>query len=143
MLEFSIASISVFVGILNKITKTMMDTYSKEKDLSKNIPIFSLIYGLILGLVGYALPDVDMGSNIVEAIFIGLSAGAASTRLVSVSRMTSGSGDSSVTAHSAETRISVAAIASDHRLAAMASDSMRARLFVAVRGFPSSRAFVT
>lgn len=79
MLEFSIASISVFVGILNKITKTMMDTYSKEKDLSKNIPIFSLIYGLILGLVGYALPDVDMGSNIVEAIFIGLSAGAAST----------------------------------------------------------------
>lgn len=77
-LNFSIATIATFVGILDQITKTIFNTYGK-KDWDKFIPICSLIFGLILGISGYFIPNVEMGSNIVEAIFIGLSAGAAST----------------------------------------------------------------
>ena len=78
MLEFSIATISTFVGLLNQITKYIAKTYAK-RDISKYIPIFSLVYGLILGISGYFIPNVTMGNNIIEAIFIGISAGAAST----------------------------------------------------------------
>lgn len=78
MLEFSIATISVFVATLNELTKYITKTYIK-KDISRYIPLFSLLYGLILGISGFFIPSVEMGSNIVEAIFIGLSAGAAST----------------------------------------------------------------
>jgi hypothetical protein len=78
MLEFSIATISVFVSTLNELTKYITKTYIK-KDISRYIPLFSLLYGLILGISGFFIPNVEMGSNIVEAIFIGLSAGAAST----------------------------------------------------------------
>jgi hypothetical protein len=38
-----------------------------------------VVYGIILGIIGYYLPDANMGSNLVEAIFIGISAGSAST----------------------------------------------------------------
>lgn len=78
MLEFSIATISAFVATLNELTKYITKTYIK-KDISRYIPLFSLLYGLILGISGFFIPSVEMGSNIVEAIFIGLSAGAAST----------------------------------------------------------------
>jgi hypothetical protein len=50
-----------------------------KKDIKKVIPIFSLIFGLALGIAGYYTPNVDMGANLIEAIFIGLSAGAAAT----------------------------------------------------------------
>ena len=78
MLEFSIATIGAFVATLNELTKYITKTYIK-KDISRYIPLFSLLYGLILGISGFFIPSVEMGSNIVEAIFIGLSAGAAST----------------------------------------------------------------
>ena len=78
MLEFSIATIGAFVATLNELTKYITKTYIK-KDISRYIPLFSLLYGLILGMYGFFIPSVEMGSNIVEAIFIGLSAGAAST----------------------------------------------------------------
>lgn len=78
MLEFSIATIGAFVATLNELTKYVTKTYIK-KDISRYIPLFSLLYGLILGISGFFIPNVEMGSNIVEAIFIGLSAGAAST----------------------------------------------------------------
>ena len=78
MLEFSIVSITVFVAMFNEVTKIVADSAFK-KNIDKYIPIFSLVYGLILGITGYFMKDVDMGKNIVEAIFIGLSAGAAST----------------------------------------------------------------
>ena len=77
-LNFSIATIATFVGILDQITKTILNTYGK-KDWDKFIPICSLVFGLILGISGYFIPNVEMGNNIIEAIFIGLSAGAAST----------------------------------------------------------------
>ena len=38
-----------------------------------------MIFGLILGIAGYYTPNVEMGANLIEAIFIGLSAGAAAT----------------------------------------------------------------
>jgi hypothetical protein len=50
-----------------------------KKDIRRVIPIFSLIFGLALGIAGYFTPNVDMGGNLVEAVFIGLSAGAAAT----------------------------------------------------------------
>lgn len=78
MLEFSIATVSVFVGLLNQIVKFISSTYF-HFDIKKYIPIFSLTFGVILGIIGYYTPSVEMGNNLVEAIFIGLASGAAAT----------------------------------------------------------------
>lgn len=78
MLEFSIITISTFVTILDESVKTMSNLVFK-KDICKIIPLLSIIFGIILGIAGYYLPNVEMGNNIVEAIFIGLSAGSAAT----------------------------------------------------------------
>ena len=78
MLEFSIITISSFVTMLDEFVKTFAKLVFK-KDISKYIPIFSVVFGVILGIVGYYIPDVAMGNNIVEAIFIGISAGSAAT----------------------------------------------------------------
>lgn len=76
-MEFSIVTISMFVTVLNEATKMVGETLGKN--INRYIPIFSLVFGVILGIAGYYIPEVTIGSNIVEAIFIGLSAGAAST----------------------------------------------------------------
>lgn len=78
MLEFSIITISSFVTMLDEFVKTFSKLVFK-KDISKFIPIFSVVFGVILGIVGYYIPEVAMGNNIVEAIFIGISAGSAAT----------------------------------------------------------------
>lgn len=78
MLEFSIITISTFVAILNEVVKYISSSVFK-KNITRYIPMFSIIFGIILGIVGFYIPDVDMGSNIVEAIFIGISAGSAAT----------------------------------------------------------------
>lgn len=78
MLEFSIISISAFVGVLNEIVKYISKNVFK-KDISRYIPLFSLGFGIILGIAGFYTPNVVMGNNIIEAIFIGLSAGSAAT----------------------------------------------------------------
>lgn len=85
MLEFSIITISTFVTILDEATKTFSNLVLK-KNISKYIPIFSVVYGIILGIIGYYLPDVAMGNNIVEAIFIGISAGSAATGVNQISK---------------------------------------------------------
>lgn len=77
MLQFSIATISVFVTILIECTKKVGVTL--QINVNKYLPILSMIFGLILGIVGYFIPTVEMGENIIEAIFIGLSAGSAAT----------------------------------------------------------------
>jgi hypothetical protein len=78
MLEFSILTIGSFVTLLDSITIYIGQTCFK-KNIRRIIPIFSLVYGLTLGIAGYFTPNVAMGANIIEAIFIGLSAGAAAT----------------------------------------------------------------
>lgn len=74
MLEFTIATISVFVAALNELVKTIsMKCFNY--DIKKYIPLFSVGFGLILGILGYFAPNVTMGNNIIEAIFIGIAAG--------------------------------------------------------------------
>jgi hypothetical protein len=77
VVEFSIVSITVFVTSLNECVKYIAKTLGK--DVNKYIPIFSMIFGILLGIAGYYIPNVAMGNNIIEAIFIGLSAGASAT----------------------------------------------------------------
>lgn len=77
-MKLSIVTIGVFVAMLNQATK-YLDTNIIKKDLSKYIPICSVVYGILLGVIGYFMPDVEMGTDILEAIFIGASAGSAST----------------------------------------------------------------
>ena len=78
MLEFSIISISTFVTVLNEVVKYMADAMFK-KDIKRYIPMFSIIFGIVLGIIGFYIPTVEMGNNIVEAIFIGIAAGSAAT----------------------------------------------------------------
>ena len=78
MLEFSIITITTFVAMLNECTKYFANLIFK-KDIKKYIPVFSIIFGVALGVIGYYLPNVEMGNNIVEAVFIGIAAGAGST----------------------------------------------------------------
>lgn len=75
--NFSILTISPFVGVLNEATKSVAKCF--KKDISRYIPIFSLVYGVILGIAGYYIPDLDFGHNLVEAIFAGLVGGGAAT----------------------------------------------------------------
>lgn len=75
--NFSILTISPFVGILNEATKSIAKCF--KKDISRYIPIFSLVYGVILGIAGYYIPDLNFGHNLVEAIFAGLVGGGAAT----------------------------------------------------------------
>ena len=85
MLEFSIATITAFVGFLNELVK-LISKKCFDKELNKYIPLFSIAFGLILGIVGYLIPNVEMGNNIVEAIFIGISAGCAATGIHQVGK---------------------------------------------------------
>jgi hypothetical protein len=88
MLEFSILTIGSFVTLLDSITIYIGQTCFK-KNIRRIIPIFSLVYGLTLGIAGYFTPNVAMGANIIEAIFIGLSAGAAATGINQVGKQLS------------------------------------------------------
>ena len=78
MLEFSIITISTFVTILNEVVKYLANTVFK-KNVSRYIPMFSILFGIVLGVVGFYMPDVEMGNNVVESIFIGIAAGSAAT----------------------------------------------------------------
>lgn len=76
--ELTIVTIGAFVAALNQATKYIGNNFIK-RDISKYIPICSVIYGLLLGIIGFYLPNANMGNNIAEAILIGISAGSAST----------------------------------------------------------------
>ena len=78
MLQFSILTIGTFVTMLDSIS-IFIGKACFKKDIKRIVPILSLTFGLILGIAGYYTPNVDMGRNLIEAIFIGLSAGAAAT----------------------------------------------------------------
>lgn len=77
MIEFSIMTISMFVGMLNELVKFIAKTLGKN--VNRYIPIFSIVFGACLGICGYFIDTVDMGHNIVDALFIGLASGASAT----------------------------------------------------------------
>ena len=77
-MEFSIITISAFVAIANEATKKISDDVFKF-DIHRYIPIFSIVYGVILGIVGYFGEFEGFGESVVTAIFIGMSSGAAAT----------------------------------------------------------------
>lgn len=104
-MQLSIVTIGAFVGILNQATKYIAENFIK-KDISKFIPIFSVIYGIILGIIGFYLPNADMGSNLVEAIFIGISAGSASTGVHQIGKQLAKDDASNVEQANDETDIS-------------------------------------
>ena len=85
MLEFSIITISSFVTMLDSITR-YIGKFCFKKDIGKVLPIFSIIYGVALGICGFYTPNVEMGANLIEAVFIGLSAGAAATGINQVGK---------------------------------------------------------
>ena len=76
--ELTIVTIGAFVAAHNQATKYIAANFIK-RDISKFIPICSVIYGLVLGIIGFYLPNANMGSTLVEAVLIGISAGSAST----------------------------------------------------------------
>lgn len=78
MLEFSIVTISVFVSTLNEITKTLVKGVFKV-EINRFIPLFSIVYGIGLAILAFYTGIENFGNNLVEAMFIGLSSGAAAT----------------------------------------------------------------
>lgn len=78
MLQFSIITITTFVTMLVSTTRYIA-TACFRKDISKVLPLFSIIYGVTLGLLGFFCTDIDMGKNFIEAFFIGLAAGSSAT----------------------------------------------------------------
>lgn len=85
VLQFSIVTITAFVAALNECVKYISKSIFK-KDMNAYIPIFSLVFGIILGIAGYFTNNVDMGNNLIEAIFIGLAAGATATDIHQVGK---------------------------------------------------------
>lgn len=85
MLEFSIITITAFVSVLDTTLILIMKNFCKG-DFKRFIPVFSILFGIGLGVAGYYTTNVEMGSNLIEAIFIGLSAGAAATGIDQVSK---------------------------------------------------------
>lgn len=80
MLEFTAITLAAFVVALNEVVKIIAVAITgDEEKIKRYIPIFSLIFGVILGIIGYFMPNVVMGNNIVEAIFFGLASGASAT----------------------------------------------------------------
>lgn len=88
MLEFSIITITAFVSVLDTTLILILKNFCKG-DYKRVIPLFSIIFGIGLGVAGYYTKNVEMGSNLIEAIFIGLSAGAAATGIDQVSKQLS------------------------------------------------------
>jgi hypothetical protein len=74
---YSVPIIAAFVYVLNEATKTIAKACGK--DVKRYIPIFSIVYGLILGVCGYFIPSMNTGSDIITAIIVGIASGLAST----------------------------------------------------------------
>lgn len=85
MMQFSIITITTFVTLLNNIVIYIAKT-TFQFDIKKYIPIISIIFGMLLGIIGFYTPDVDMGTNLIEAVFIGISAGASATGIDQVGK---------------------------------------------------------
>lgn len=93
MLEFSIISLSTFVTILVSTTRYIASIF--KKDISYYLPIFAIFYGIILAVCGYYFTNVEMGNNIIEAVFIGISSGAGACGINQVGKQLNKKGNSS------------------------------------------------
>lgn len=89
MLQFSIITITSFVTLLDTLTIVIGGGLFNRDKVKRLIPVFSIIYGVALGIAGFYTDNVEMGSNIIEAIFIGISAGAAATGIDQVEKQLS------------------------------------------------------
>lgn len=78
----AIPAITSLVVILNQATKWFGDTII-EKNINKYIPIFSVVYGLIIGLIClWQYPEVlPTGTTWFQAMILGIASGSASTGL--------------------------------------------------------------
>lgn len=86
IMKLSIVTISTFVAMMNEATKYIGRNFIK-RDISKFIPICSVVYGILLALLGfYFVPDSGLGDDFIEAIVIGISAGSASTGIHQIGR---------------------------------------------------------
>ena len=94
MLEFSIITLSTFVTILVSTTRYIASIF--KRDISYYLPIFAIIYGVILAVCGYYFTNVDMGNNIIEAIFIGISTGAGACGINQVGKQLNKKGNSNI-----------------------------------------------
>lgn len=93
-MKLSIVTIGAFVAAMNQATKYIGNNFIK-RDISKFIPICSVIYGILLALIGFFfVPDSEMGNDFIEAIIVGISAGSASTGLHQIGRQISKSNNS-------------------------------------------------
>ena len=92
MLEFSIISLSTFVTILVSTTRYIVTIF--KKDISYYLPIFAIFYGVILAVCGYYFTDVEIGNNIIEAVFIGISSGAGACGINQVGKQLNKKGNS-------------------------------------------------
>lgn len=77
-MEGSIIAITSFVTVINNALIYIAST-TFGFDIRKYIPMVSVILGLIMGVIGYYSSNIEMGSNLMEAVFIGVSAGSAAT----------------------------------------------------------------
>jgi len=93
MLEFSIITLSTFVTILVSTTRYIASLF--KKDISYYLPIFAIVYGIILSVCGYYFTDVEMGNNIIEAVFIGISSGAGACGINQVGKQLNKKGNQS------------------------------------------------
>lgn len=109
MMEFSIVTISAFVAMLNELTKKISDSVF-NRDVKKFIPLFSIGYGLILGIVAWLVKIPNFGNNIIEAAFIGLSSGAAATGYHQIGKQLTKPPDSEDTMTDAEASEDVAGV---------------------------------
>lgn len=85
-IEFGITSIGFFVGMINQGVKYLFkDT---KIDINRWLPVLSVVFGILLGIIGYFTPDVDMGGNILTAIFVGAASGSSATCIHQIYKQT-------------------------------------------------------
>lgn len=79
-LKLTLVTIGIFVALLDEGTKYIATNIIK-KDVSTWIPVCSVVFGIILGIICYYTTDASVTYNLLETIFIGASAGASATGL--------------------------------------------------------------
>lgn len=75
MYTVSITTMPIIIMMLVSITRGIFKE-SFKKDVSCYLPIIAIVYGMIISIIGYYVPSIDVGENLLEAILFGVSTGA-------------------------------------------------------------------